>query len=200
MKVLIACEYSGIVREAFRARGHDAWSCDLLDTEIPGQHIKDDVLAHLDRGWDLMVAHPPCTRLSKAGAAYYHLPEKVQERERAIAFFAHLQAAPIPRIAIENPLPFSSVMERVGRYTQLTNPFEFGDPARKAICLWLTNLPPLTPTKHIEVQPSGYCIRKTGKRAGQRYNYYHHQGKSAHRRARFFPGIAAAMAEQWGGR
>jgi len=199
MRVLVACEFSGTVRDAFAARGHDAWSCDLLPSETEGQHIQGDVLAILDQGWDLMVAHPPCTRLTIAGAAYYSNPGMAEERERAMEFFRSLRDAPIPKIAIENPTPFKSVTERVGKYDQRTNPFEFGDAERKAICLWLKNLSPLVPTKIVEVKPWGSCIRKTGPKAGQRYNYYYHAGKSAHARSRFFPGIAAAMAEQWGG-
>lgn len=197
MRVLVACEYSGTVRDAFAARGHDAWSCDILPTETPGQHIQGDVRQVLADGWDLMVAHPPCTYLTIAGAAYFRNEERTRQREAAIAFFQELQAAPISRIAIENPKPFKAVMERVGRYHQRVNPFEFGEPIRKAICLWLKNLPPLFATDIIEVQPTGHCVRKTGPRAGKKYNYYHHQGKNGHARSRFFPGIAAAMADQW---
>lgn len=201
MRVLVACEYSGIVRDAFAARGHNAMSCDLLPTDAPhGLHYQGDIFDLLqgDLSWDLMVAHPPCTRLTIAGAAYLYRPDAVRDREEAIEFFARLQAAPIPKIAIENPTPFKLVTERVGKYTQRTNPFMFGDPVRKAICLWLKNLPVLVPTNIVPVEPTGYCIRKTGPRAGERYNYYHHQGKNAHERSRFFPGIAAAMAAQWG--
>lgn len=197
--MIIGCEYSGIVRRAFRERGHDAYSCDILPAEDGSEHhIQDDVLNHLNEGWDLGIFHPPCTRLTIAGAAYYNRPDMVESRKEAIAFFRALQDAPIPKIAIENPVPFKSVMAEVGRYNQKINPFEFGEPIRKAICLWLKNLPPLFATQIVEAKPSGYCIRKSGPRAGKRYNYYYHQGKDGHARSRFFPGIAAAMAEQWG--
>ncbi len=197
MKVLVACEYSGIVRDAFIRAGHDAMSCDLLPSESDlGPHYQGDVRDILEDGWDLMIAHPPCTYLTIAGAS--KRKERQKEMLEAITFFAILQRAPIPRIAIENPTPFKEVMEFVGRYHQRVNPFEFGDPYRKKICLWLKNLPPLFATEIVEVSASGYCIRKTGPRAGKKYNYYYHQGKSAKERARFFPGVAKAMAEQWG--
>ncbi len=192
----MGCEFSGVVRRAFREAGHDAWSCDVLPAEDESEyHIQDDVRNHLD-GWDMGIFHPPCTRLTIAGAAYYD--KFAAEREEAIEFFLALQNAPIPKIAIENPTPFKSVMERIGRYQQKINPFEFGEPIRKGICLWLKNLPPLFATEIIEVKPTGSCIRKSGPRAGKRYNYYYHQGKNGHARSRFFPGVAAAMANQWG--
>jgi len=197
VKVLVACEYSGVVRDAFLRAGHYAVSCDLLPSESDaGEHYQGDVRDILGKGWDLMVAHPPCTYLTIAGAS--KRAERQKEMLEAICFFAELQRAPIPKIAIENPTPFKEVMEFVGRYQQKINPFEFGEPIRKGICLWLKNLPPLFATEIIEVKPSGSCIRKTGKRAGKKYNYYYHQGKSSKARARFFPGIAAAMAHQWG--
>lgn len=199
MKVLIACEYSGIVRDAFIRAGHDALSCDMLPSESAlGDHYHGDVRDILHQGWDLMIAHPPCTYLTIAGAAYFKDQERVKQREKAIEFFLELQSASIPRIAIENPIPFKAVMEMVGRYNQRINPFEFGEPVRKRICLWLKNLPPLFATEIIEVKPSGSCVRKTGRRAGKKYNYYYHQGKTGKDRAKFFTGIANAMAAQWG--
>lgn len=195
--MLVGCEYSGTVRDAFAALGHDAWSCDVLPSEKPGQHIQADVLTVLNDGWDLAVFHPPCTYLTIAGAAYYKAPGRQDKREAGVRFFRALQNAPIPKIAIENPQPFKSVLEIIGQYHQRIDPFEFGDPIRKRICLWLKNLPPLFATDIISVKPSGFCIRKSGPRAGKKYHYYHHQGKNGHHRSRFFPGIARAMAEQW---
>jgi hypothetical protein len=197
--VLVACEYSGTVRRAFRDAGHDAWSCDLLPAEDGSDfHYQTNVMKVIEWEWDLMIAHPPCTYLTIAGAGSYNAPDRQEARDRAINFFKALQSAPVPKIAIENPLPFKTVMAEIGRYHQRINPFEFGDPHRKKICLWLKGLPPLFATQIVDVPPSGYCVRKSGSRAGRKYNYYHHQGKNGHARSRFFPGIAKAMAEQWG--
>lgn len=156
MKVLIACEFSGTVRDAFRARGHDAWSCDLL---------------------------------------HWKCPERAKLRDAAMEFFKKIWYAPIPHIAIENPRGWPSKWRR---QDQEINPFQFGQPLRKRVCLWLKNLPPLEPTNIVELPPPKFCVRKSGNRAGKPYNYYYHQGKSGHARSRFFPGIAAAMADQWG--
>ena len=133
MKILVACEYSGTVRDAFIARGHDAMSCDLLDTETPGPHHKGDVLGILDGGWDLMVAHPPCTYLMIAGAANYLDDGRAERRDSAVGLFKALQSAPIPQIAIENPIPFLSVQEQIGKYDQYVNPFDFGVPIRNGL-------------------------------------------------------------------
>lgn len=197
MRILVACEFSGIVRNAFLERGHDAWSCDLLPSESPGNHIQGDVLAVLGQSWDMMVAHPPCTHLTIAGAAYRN--ERQEQRLRAIDFFLRLKDAPIPQIAIENPIPFLDVQRAVGKYDQIINPFQFGQPYRKKICLWLKGVPVLVPTEMVDAPAAGFCIRKTGPRAGRRYNYYFHQSKGAHGRSRFFSGIASAMAAQWSG-
>lgn len=196
MKVLIACEYSGIVRDAFIQKGHSAVSCDILPTEAPGPHIQGDVLQALHDGWDMMIAHPPCTYLTIAGAAYYK--KNATKREDAIRFFEALQSAPIDKIAIENPIPFNSVQERIGKYDQYVNPFDFGTPERKRICLWLKNLPPLKPTNVVAAPIKKTYIRKTGPKAGKPYHTYYHQGKSAHERSRFFKSVAEAMADQWG--
>lgn len=200
MKVLVACEFSGTVRDAFIAKGHTAISIDLLPTESGTyNHIVGDVLDYINSGygWDLMIAHPPCTYLTIAGAAYKNQPERILQRQEAIQFFKALQAAPIPMIAIENPIPFKDVQEQVGKYDQYINPFDFGVPVRKRICLWLKNLPKLRPTHQVDVAPDKIYIRKTGKKAGQKYRTYYHQGKTAHERSRFFPCVAQAMAEQW---
>src|SRR5678810_1187609 len=142
MKVLIACEFSGIVRDAFKEKGHDAWSCDLLDTEIPGQHIKDDVLKVLNHGWDLMIAHPPCTHLSVTGARWFK--DKKEEQEQALEFVRQLLNAPIEKIALENPI--SIISTRVRKPDQIIQPWQFGHGETKATCLWLKGLPLLVPT------------------------------------------------------
>jgi len=199
-KVLIACEFSGIVRKAFRKRGHDAWSCDIIDAD-PGSyyHIKGDVLSHLDAGWDLMIAHPPCTYLSKVGAMYYNDPGRKENRDNAIEFFRKLWEAPIDKIAIENPVPFKDLTSEVGKYHQAVQPYHFGEPTKKSICLWLKNLTPLIDTNIVEAVPVKTYVRKSGKRKGELYHSYdHHHGKSQKERSRFFEGVAEAMAEQWG--
>lgn len=199
MRVLVACEYSATVRDAFRAQGHDAYSCDILPTEgDPRWHYQDDVFNVISRRWDMMIAHPPCTYLTIAGAAYYHSPGRKELRDEAVEFFKKLLSASIPKIAVENPIPFLSVQDQVGKYTQYVNPFDFGVPIRKRVCLWLRGLPPLLPSCPVIVKPNKEYMRKTGKKAGQMYKTYYHQGKSAKERARFFPCIAEAMAKQWG--
>lgn len=198
MRVLVACEFSGVVRDAFLRRGHDAMSCDLLPSEVNGPHHQGDVLDILNEDWDLMIAHPPCTYLTIAGAAYLNDSGRREKRDEATAFFKTLLDAPIDKIAIENPVPFKCVTADVGRYHQIINPFEFGEEHRKRICLWLKGLGPLFVTEIVTVEPRKIYIRKTGPKAGKSYKTYYHQGKSAKERARFFPGIAKAMAEQWG--
>src|SRR5258706_15104060 len=141
MNVLIACEFSGIVREAFAARGHNAWSCDLLPTEIPGKHIQDDVLQHL-QGWDLLIAHPPCTHLAVSGARWFK--DKRCEQIVALEFVRQLMAAPVDRIAIENPI--SIISSAIRRPDQIIQPWQFGHGETKATCLWLKGLPPLCST------------------------------------------------------
>ena len=199
MKILVACEYSAIVRDAFRSKGHDAWSCDILPTEgDPRWHIQGDVLDVLGNGWDMMIAHPPCTYLTIAGASKYKDADRVVLRDSAVSFFIRLQNAPIDKIAIENPIPFNCVQDRIGKYDQYVNPFDFGVPERKRICLWLKGLPALKSTNIVNAPIKKTYIRKTGPKAGRPYHTYYHQGKSAKERARFFPCIAEAMAEQWG--
>lgn len=194
MRVLVACEFSGIVRDAFAARGHDAWSCDLLPTERPGNHIQDDVLKHLDEGWDLMIAHPPCTYLSRAGARWWKSEERQNLAKQAFEFVLILWAAPVPRIAIENPIGQLDKRWRVA--DQKIEPHQFGDPYSKATCLWLKGLPLLMDT----LQCSNFTpwIRSNvtkGKKAGRPQLGKVSGGKEA---SRTFPGIAAAMAAQWG--
>lgn len=198
MRALIGCEYSATVRDAFRAAGHDAWSCDTLPTEgDPKYHYQGNVLDIIDDDWDMMIAHPPCRCLTIAGAASYNDEGRAQAREEAIIFFERLQNARIPRIAIENPIPFLSVQARIGKYNQYVNPFDFGVPVRKRVCLWLKNLPELQSTNVVQVKPDKVYIRKSGVKKGEKYNTYYHQGRSSKERARFFPCIADAMVDQW---
>lgn len=179
-RILIACEFSGTVREAFAARGWDAWSCDLLPSEVPGQHITGDVCTLLYGGWDMMIAHPPCTHLAVSGARWF--AGKVDEQRAALDFVRLLMAAPIPRIAIENPV--SIISSRIRPADQTIHPWQFGHGETKATCLWLKNLPPLRPTCVVE-----------GREAR-----VHRMPQSPNRwreRSRTYSGIAAAMADQW---
>jgi site-specific DNA-cytosine methylase len=185
MRVLIACEYSGAVRDAFLKRGHYAMSCDLLpcDSLVSGDHFQGDVLEILDHDWDLMIAHPPCTHLAVSGAR--HFPEKIKDgrQQEAIDFFMALVNAPIERIAVENPICIMSTKYR--KPDQIIQPWQFGHGETKATCLWLKNLPTLKPTKIVE-----------GREAR-----IHKMPPSPNRwkeRSKTFQGIADAMAEQWG--
>lgn len=195
MRVLIACEFSGTVREAFAAKGHDAWSCDLLPTETPGQHIEGDVLQHLNEGWDLMIAHPPCTYLANSGNKHLYDGMKKEngpnkDRWAAMAegahFFYRLLNASIEHICIENPIMHVYGQAYIGRKpTQIIQPWEFGHGEIKATSLWLKNLEPLQPTHTVN-----------GREAR-----VHKAPPSADRwkeRSRTYPGIAEAMADQWG--
>ena len=192
MKVLIACEFNGIVREAFLARGHEAMSCDLLPTEIPGPHYQGDVMDIINDGWDLMIAHPPCTYLSNAGARFLYPKGKLNEERlekgiEAKTFFERLWYAPIEKICIENPVP--STIYRLPQRSQIIQPYEHGHPIQKKTCLWLKNLPPLLPTKIC-------AIRQSSKIPG---NWFNKGGKDRQKnRAKTFEGIAEAMADQWG--
>jgi hypothetical protein len=200
VRVLVACEFSGIVRDAFAARGHDAWSCDLLPTESPGPHHQGDVRDLLDDGWDLMIAHPPCTYLNNAGVRWLYgdyghkmaagslTGEARWEAMRdGAALFRDLLHAPIPCIAVENPIMHRHAVEAIGRrQDQVIQPWMFGEPVQKAVGLWLRGLPPILATGPI-------CM--------ERHQLVHKMAPSptrAHDRSRFFPGIAAAMADQWG--
>lgn len=194
MKVLVACEFSGTVRDAFLKRGHYAMSCDLLpcDSQASGDHYQGDVLNILDHGWDLMIAHPPCTYLSNAGAKHLY-PKKVLNQDRlklgleAKEFFMQLLSSPIPKICIENPIP--SKVFGLPQYHQIIQPYEFGHPFQKKTCLWLKNLPPLMATMYVQKQEST-------KVAG---NWFNKGGKLRQKnRAKTFDGIADAMAAQWG--
>ncbi len=180
MRVLVACEFSGTVRDAFAALGHDAWSCDLLETERPGNHIVGDVLAVLNDGWDLMIAHPPCTHLAVSGAR--HLHRKQAEQAEARSFVRALLDAPIPRIALENPI--SIISSRIRKPDQIVQPWMFGHGETKATCLWLNGLPKLTPTDVVNGREARIHRMPPGPNRWRE-------------RSRTFPGIAAAMAQQW---
>lgn len=209
-RILVACEFSGTVRDAFLSRGYDAWSCDLLpDERGSNRHIRGDVRDYLRDGWDLLiVAHPPCTRLCNSGICWLTnaprgrtVEEMWAELDEAADLFSTLWTAPIARIAIENPIMHRHAKARIRQYqdpAQIVQPWQFGDPAQKKVCLWLKGLSPLVPTDVVALDTPRHCVRKSGPRAGERYNYYFHQGKTGHERSRFFPGIAAAMADQWG--
>jgi hypothetical protein len=195
MRVLVACERSGRVREAFRELGHDAWSSDLEPAEDGGQHLRGDVLEHLGAGWDLMIAHPPCTYLSRAGARWWKCSKRHQKALEAASFVLALWNAPIERIAIENPI---GRLNRFWRYPDQTiQPWMFGHPYTKATCLWLKNLPPLMSTI-ICAERTAYLPSNTGwnARKGQRSQPGVVSGGMD--ASRTFPGIAKAMAEQWG--
>lgn len=182
MRVLVACEFSGTVRDAFRARGHDAWSCDLLQTDVHGPHIMGDVREVLGDGWDLMVGHPPCTHLAVSGARWFR--DKVQEQAEALEFVRTLMAAPIPMIAIENTV--SIISSRIRKPDQVIQPWMFGHGETKATCLWLKNLPKLTPTRIVEGrEPRVHRLPPKPDRWKLRSVTY--------------KGIAEAMADQWGG-
>lgn len=205
MRVLVACEYSGRVRDALRKRGHDATSCDLRPTERPGPHHQGNVLEILNDGWDAMIAHPYCTFNTLAGIRWMyhpddtHLPAEQRRRHPAypnrmddflegVRFFNALKNAPIPRICIENSQPHGLAMQHIGRYTQIVQPWMFGEPYTKGAALWLKNLPPLVATH--------------GKSDYERIiPACHHASPGPNRereRSRTYQGIADAMAEQWG--
>ena len=194
MKVLVACEFSGIVREAFAQHGHNAWSCDLLPTEIPGQHIQGDVLPILNQGWDLMIAHPPCSHLSSSGAAWFEQKRKDGRQQQGIDFFMKLANAPVGKIAIENPIGIMST--KYHKPDQIIQPYQFGEPVKKSTCLWLKGLPLLKPTKIIEPE---ITTLKTGARFSTwDYKISMNHKERAKLRSKTFQGIADAMAEQWG--
>lgn len=181
MRVLVACEYSGTVRDAFIRGGHEAMSCDLLPTEQPGPHYQGDVRDVLGDGWDLMIAHPPCTHLAVSGARWFKL--KAAEQAESLDFVRTLLAAPVPRIALENPV--SIISSRVCKPTQTVQPWMFGHGETKATCLWLKNLPPLTPTDVVPGREQRIHLMPPGPDRWRE-------------RSRTFAGIAAAMAAQWG--
>lgn len=199
MKILIACEFSGVCRDAFLARGHDVMSCDILPTESPGPHYQGDVREILGDGWDLMIAHPACTYLTNAGVR--HLHDHVTTRksnkakisgskrwvalQEAAAFFKELLNAPIPKIAVENPIPHKYAKNIIGNYSQLIQPWQHGHGETKATCIWLKNLPLLTPTNIVDGRVPRIHLMPPGPNRG-------------HLRSITYSGIGKAFAAQWG--
>jgi len=203
MRVLIACEFSGTVRRAFRSLGHDAWSCDILPADDGSEHhYQDDIRNVLGRGkpwnepsWDLMIAHPPCTYLTNSGVTWLHRdPTRWQKLDEAAEFFKMLLDAPIPRIAIENPIMHKYAKERIGgvKQSQVIQPWMFGHPESKATCLWLKNLPTLKETKNVKEE-----MLKLPDSERQRLHWLPPSADRWKLRSTTYSGIAEAMAEQW---
>lgn len=197
MKVLIACEYSGTVRDAFIKLGHDAISCDILPTDALGPHYQGDIFDIIDNGFDLMIAHPPCTHLAVSGARHFH--KKQKEQAEALDFVRKLMNANIKHIAIENPV--SIISSKIRKPDQIIQPWMFGDPFQKTTCLWLKNLPKLEATKIVDKgQFFEWVDKKTGKKKRQAswdieaFKKGNNRGKI---RSKTFQGIADAMASQW---
>lgn len=202
MRILIACEFSGVVREAFAAKGHEVWSCDLLPTELPGNHYQGDIFDILYEEWDMMIAFPPCTYLTVSGNKWFkpeyatRFPGRRKQQEDGIKFFLALANAPIHHIAIENPVGVMSSVFR--KPDQIIEPYQFGFPTTKKTCLWLQNLPPLQPTNIVEPE---WHVTKTGNRYPKwsmidacKYPVGAARSKF---RSRTFQGVAEAMAAQW---
>lgn len=193
MKILVACEFSGIVRDAFIACGHNAISCDILQTEKCGPHIQGNVLDHLNEGWDMMIAHPPCTYLANSGVRWLFGGKGSQPSvhrwramEEGAEFFSRLLIATIPKIAIENPIMHKHARELIGRkYDQIIQPWHHGHGETKATCLWLNNLPPLVPSNIVDGRTP-------------RVHFASPKPDRWKERSRTLTGIAKAMAEQWG--
>jgi site-specific DNA-cytosine methylase len=181
VKVLVACEFSGVVRDAFILQGHDAVSVDLLPSERPGPHIVGDCLLFLDKGFDLMIAHPPCTHLAVSGARWFR--NKRREQAEALEFVRRLLSAPIERIALENPV--SIISSHIRKPDQIIQPWQFGHGEVKTTCLWLKNLPPLKPTQIVEGREPRVHFASPGEDRWKE-------------RSRTLSGIAEAMANQWG--
>lgn len=226
MRVLVACEFSGTVRDAFLAIGHDAISCDILPTENPGPHIQGDVIPILREPWDLIIAHPPCTYLSYAGTAHWNKPGRAEKRGKAMAFFMECYNANSEKVCVENP--FGLPCQEFRQPNQKINPFDFGEPVRKRTCLWLrgllplfrsdelfglgSKLPTLSPPEPIYVgvriasgkRKARHAVDCAG-RSGPLRRWHWTEGLShatdeerRHERSRSFKSIATAMAEQWG--
>lgn len=183
MRVLVACEYSGTVRDAFIKAGHDAMSCDLLPTDVPGPHYQGDVLDVIENYWDIMIAHPPCTHLAVSGARYFKEKQADGRQQKALDFVSMLLSAPIKRIALENPI--SIISSKVRKPDQIIQPWMFGHGETKATCLWLKNLPPITPTNIVEGREQRVWKLPPSE---DRWKI----------RSKTFQGIADAMAAQWG--
>lgn len=183
MRVLVACEFSGKVRDAFAAKGHDAWSCDLLETERPGQHYQGDVRDMLAQEWDLAICHPPCTHLAVSGARHFARKIASGEQQEALEFVRLLLNASVPKICLENPI--SIISSQIRKPTQIIQPWQFGHGETKATCLWLKGLPNLKPTNLVEGREP-------------RVHYMPPSTERWRERSRTYDGIALAMSEQWG--
>ena len=181
MRVLVACEYSGVVRDAFTRKGHYAMSCDLLDSEVTGNHYKGDVRDVINDGWDLMICHPPCTHLEVSGARWFK--EKQAEQREALEFVELLLNAPISKICLENPV--SIISSRIRKPDQIIQPWQYGHGETKATCLWLKNLPLLKPTNIVEGREARVHKMPPGPNRWKE-------------RSRTFQGVADAFAQQWG--
>ena len=199
MRVLVACEFSGVVRRAFRELGHDAWSCDLLPADDDSEfHYQCDVLDILDDGWDLMIAHPPCTYFANSGVCWLHTEEGRWEKlDEAAVFFNTLLDSSIPLICVENPIPHKYAIERIGarKYTQLIQPYMFGHKETKATCLWLKGLDPLIPTSDLKKETMALPSAQR-----QRIHWLPPSPDRWKLRSTTYQGIADAMATQWGGK
>lgn len=192
MKILVACEYSGVVREAFAKKGHEVYSCDLLPSEIEGNHIQGDVSSILSQDWDMLLAFPPCTHLSVSGARYFK--NKDREQQEALAFVHLLLNANIFRIALENPIGVIST--KIRKPDQIIQPYQFGHDASKATCLWLKNLPKLVSTDYVEPR----IVEGKKRWSNQTDSGQNKLGPSPDRgklRSKTYQGIAEAMANQW---
>jgi len=208
MKILLACEESQAVCIEFRKRGHEAYSCDILPCSggHPEWHLQGDVLPLLDKGWDMMIAFPPCTHLAVSGARHFEVKRKDGRQQQGIDFFMSMVNAPIPRIAIENPIGIMSTIYR--KPDQVIQPYYFGDEFQKTTCLWLKNMPMLYHSKSVDLFESEvthvgkgeFIIFDSGKKMSKWYAEYAFDktGKRSKERSKTFPGIAKAMAEQWG--
>ncbi|HDY87586.1 MAG TPA: hypothetical protein ENH82_05645 [bacterium] len=199
MKILIACEYSGRARDAFIAKGHDVMSCDLLPTESPGPHYQGDVMDIINDGWDMMIAFPPCTYVARVAIIHNHKPGRLELREKAIEFFLKLWKADIEEIAIENPRMQKYAWQKIGKWDQVIQPYYFGDPYSKTTLLWLKKLSKLvhspadTLFSKSNYVDKGEFYKNTNKRTNSKW-----LSNNKKDRDKTFPGIANAMAEQWG--
>jgi len=196
MRVLVACEYSGTVRDAFSAKGHHAMSCDILPSDVPGLHHQGDVLDILDQEWDLLVAHPPCTFLANSGVCHLHTKEgRWDDMREGAAFFRELLNAPIPKVCVENPVMHGYGKKEIGgvRQSQLVQPWMFGHTETKATCLWLRGLPLLVPTDDVREETMALPANQR-----QRLHYLPPSPDRWKERSKTYTGLANAMAEQWG--
>ena len=195
MKVLVACEYSGTVRDAFIAKGHEAMSCDLLPTDVPGPHYQGDIFDIINDGWDLMIAHPPCTYLTNSGVTWLYKQEgRWKDLIDGAVFFRRLHESNIPKIAVENPIMHKYAKQIIGvDQSQVIQPWMFGHAEQKATCLWLKCLPLLKPTNNVKEE-----MMKLTPQERQRLHYLPPSEDRWKIRSKTYDGIAQAMAEQWG--